>query len=37
MAIINAGIVRVVFLHPYRDNAGLDLLKAAGITTQTGV
>lgn len=37
MAIINAGIVRVVFLHPYRDDAGLDLLKAAGVTTQIGV
>lgn len=31
MAIVNAGIVRVVFWHPYRDNGGLDLLLAAGV------
>lgn len=31
MAIVNAGIVRVVFWHPYRDNGGLDLLQAAGV------
>lgn len=37
MAIVNAGVVRVVFLHPYRDNGGLDLLKAAGVTAQKGV
>jgi len=32
MAIINAGIIRVVFCHPYRDSGGLDLLVAAGVT-----
>lgn len=37
MAIVNAGIIRVVFLHPYRDNGGLDLLIAAGVTAQNGV
>jgi dCMP deaminase len=37
MAIINAGIIRVVYLHPYRDNGGLDLLIAAGVTAQKGV
>lgn len=31
MAIVNAGIVRVVFWHPYRDNGGLDLLQTAGV------
>ena len=31
MAIVNAGIVRVVFWHPYRDNGGLDLLRTAGV------
>lgn len=37
MAIVNAGIIRVVYLHPYRDNGGLDLLIAAGVTAQKGV
>lgn len=37
MAIVNAGIVRVVFEYPYRDNGGLDLLIAAGVTAQKGV
>lgn len=37
MAIVNAGIIRVVYLHPYRDAAGLDLLVAAGVTAQKGV
>lgn len=37
MAIVNAGIIRVVYLHPYRDGAGLDLLVAAGVTAQKGV
>jgi len=37
MAIVNAGIIRVVFKHPYRDNGGLDLLQAAGVTAQKGV
>lgn len=37
MAIVNAGIIRVVFEHPYRDNGGLDLLIAAGVTAQNGV
>ena len=35
MAIVNAGVQRVVFEHPYRDNGGLDLLRDAGITVQT--
>lgn len=37
MAIVNAGIFRVVFEHPYRDNSGLELLKAAGVTAQKGI
>lgn len=37
MAIINAGIIRVVYLHPYRDRAGTDLLKAAGVTALKAV
>lgn len=37
MAIVNAGVVRVVFEHPYRDNGGLELLKAAGVTAQKGI
>lgn len=31
MAIVNAGIIRVVYENPYRDNGGLDLLKAADV------
>jgi dCMP deaminase len=31
--IINAGITRVVFLHPYRDHAGLELLNSVGMLT----
>lgn len=34
MGIINAGIIRVVYLYPYRDHAGTDLLAAAGVTAQ---
>lgn len=34
MAIVNAGVVRVVYEFPYRDNGGLDLLVAAGVTAQ---
>ncbi len=37
MAIVNAGIIRVVYKHPYRDNGGLQLLKAAGVYTLDGV
>lgn len=37
MAIVTVGIIRVVYLHPYRDNGGLDLLIAAGVTAQKGV
>lgn len=37
MAIINAGIIRVVYLHPYRDPAGTDLLAAAGVTALKAV
>lgn len=37
MAIVNAGVVRVVFLHPYRDNGGLELLRSAGVTAQKGI
>jgi dCMP deaminase len=29
--IINAGIVRVIYDHPYRDTSGIDLLKSVGI------
>lgn len=34
MAIVNGGIIRVVFEFPYRDNGGLDLLTAAGVTAE---
>lgn len=34
MAIVNAGVIRVVFEHPYRDNGGLLLLHHAGITAE---
>lgn len=37
MAIINAGIIRVVYLHPYRERAGTDLLTAAGVTALKAV
>ena len=37
MAIINAGIIRVVYLHPYRDPAGTNLLLAAGVTALKAV
>lgn len=36
MAIVNAGIIRVVYDFPYRDNGGLDLLKAAGLSVMQG-
>lgn len=28
--IINSGIVRIVYLHDYRDHSGFDLLRSAG-------
>ncbi len=34
MAIVNGGIIRVVYEHEYRDNGGLDLLIAAGVTAE---
>jgi dCMP deaminase len=34
MAIINAGIIRVVYATPYRDPAGLYLLQRAGIAAE---
>jgi hypothetical protein len=34
MAIVNGGIIRVVYQFPYRDNGGLDLLAAAGVTAE---
>lgn len=34
MAIVNGGIIRVVYEFPYRDNGGLDLLIAAGVTAE---
>lgn len=34
MAIVNGGVVRVMYEHPYRDNGGLDLLIAAGVTAE---
>jgi len=34
MAIVNAGIVRVVYQHPYRDSGGLGLLLDAGVTAE---
>lgn len=34
MSIVNAGIIRVAFVHPYRDSGGLDLLSAAGVTAK---
>lgn len=37
MAIINAGIIRVVYINPYRDRAGTDLLAAAGVTALKAV
>ena len=30
--IINSGIKRVVYDHPYRDNSGLELLLSVGVT-----
>jgi dCMP deaminase len=35
MAIVNAGVVRVVYEHPYRDNGGLRLLQGAGVHVMT--
>lgn len=35
MAIVNSGVVRVVYDHPYRDNGGLTLLMDAGVVVQT--
>lgn len=34
MSIINAGIIRVVFENPYRDNGGLLLLHHADLTAE---
>lgn len=31
--VINAGITRVVWLHPYRDHAGIELLDSVGMST----
>lgn len=35
MAIVNSGVVRVVYDNPYRDNGGLTLLMDAGVVVQT--
>lgn len=33
--LINTGIVRVVYLRPYRDTSGIETLKLAGISCET--
>jgi dCMP deaminase len=35
MLIVNAGVVRVVFEHDYRDTSGMELLVKAGIRIYT--
>lgn len=32
---INAGIARVTYDHPYRDTSGLDILRSAGVEVMT--